>query len=75
METHKNTRQWHVGEDDVGRPILLWDADSRAAAEASRGERDAPAQAFDCLKRLDVPSLTLEAEIVDNSRDPYDNDG
>jgi hypothetical protein len=75
MKNQQNPRIWHVGEDDVGRPVLLWDADASGNAEATCDEHDPLAQTFNFLNRLDVPNLQLEGEPNDDSRDPYDSDG
>lgn len=75
MKNQQKPKIWHVGEDDVGRPVLLWDADPNGNAEATCDEHDPLAQTFNFLKRLDVPTLQLESEPNDGSRDPYDSDG
>lgn len=75
MKNQQKPRIWHVGEDDVGRPVLLWDADASDNAEATCDEHDPLAQTFNFLKRLDVPNLELKSEQNDSSRDPYDSDG
>ena len=75
MAHQQKSKIWHVGEDDVGRPVLLWDADSINGSEARRDEHDPLAQTFNFLKRLDVPNLELESETEDGSRNQYDSDG
>ena len=75
MKIQQKPRLWHVGEDDVGRPVLLWDAESNGKGEATCDEHDPLAQTFNFLKRLDVPNLQLENEPNDSSGDPYDSDG
>jgi hypothetical protein len=62
MKDQQKPRLWHVGEDDVGRPVLLWDAESNDNGETICDEHDPLAQTFNFLKRLDVPNLQLESE-------------
>ena len=75
MKDEDRARVWHVGKDDVGRPVLLWDTSSSDSSEISPEEHDPLAQTFNFLKRLDVPDLGLAVEVDDGSRDPYDSDG
>ena len=70
MKNQQKSRIWHVGADDVGRPVLLWDRDS-----GDNAEHDPLAKTFNFLKLLDVPDLELERDVDDGSRDPYDTDG
>ncbi len=68
MNDQKKSEAWHVGKDDVGRPVLLWETESNNDTETSREKRD-------ILKRLDVTNLALQSDADDGSRDPYDSDG
>ena len=67
---------WRIGKDDVGRPILQWDAEEIVAAEHNTGAVDPLGQTFNMLKRLEVPGLTLANEVDshDEGWNPYDND-
>jgi hypothetical protein len=62
MKDQQKPRLWHVGEDDVGRPVLLWDAESIDNGETTCDEHDPLAQTFNFLNRLDVPNLQLESK-------------
>ncbi len=75
MTDKKKPKLWHVGEDDVGRPMLKWDAGSSKAAADIPDDEDPLAQTFNYLKRLDVSNLELEHDADEGSRDPYDSDG
>ena len=70
MKKPMKIKDWRIGTDDVGRPVLLWNPNSRDPAE---DEQDPLAQTFDFLQRLDVPELALAADNDDSNRDPYDN--
>lgn len=72
MNTQNRPKEWHVGTDEVGRPILEWDVDLPDALE-TKSDKDPLAQTYNFLKRLDVPGLELEQETEDNSVDPYDH--
>ena len=76
MNNRIRNKIWRVGKDDVGRPILQWDADGIAAAEHNMDAADPLGRTFNMLKRLDVPGLTLATEVdCDKAgRHPYDND-
>ena len=62
MKDQQKPRLWHVGEDAVGRLVLLWEAESNDNGETTCDEHDPLAQTFNFLKRLDVPNLQLESE-------------
>ena len=76
MNNSIKNKIWRVGKDDVGRPILQWNADEIAAADHSPDAVDQLGRTFNMLKRLEVPGLTLANEVESNvdGRNPYDND-
>ncbi len=75
MSKRINPRPWHVGEDDVGRPMLQWETNATNVAEEFADEQDDPlAQTYNFLQRLELPDLALENE-DDGNHDPYDSDG
>jgi hypothetical protein len=65
-------RNWIIGRDDTGRPILEWKVDYR---DTERVESDPLARTYDFLKRLESPDLTLEDddERSATGRNPYDS--
>ena len=74
MERRKTPRRnWVIGKDDVGRAVLEWKVDQRAA---KRQESDPLARTYDFLNRLEVPDLELEDDHRKTStegRNPYDS--
>ncbi len=74
IERRKTPRKdWVVGQDEVGQAVLEWKVDSRSR---DREEPDPLARTYDLLKRLDVPSLSLEGNEdagTGEGRNPYDN--
>jgi len=73
MQNQNKTSCWHVGEDDVGRPVLQWDADTQNLREAGQESDDPLANTFNFLKRLELPDLGLERDVDDKRHDPYDS--
>jgi hypothetical protein len=74
MERRKTQRKnWVIGKDDVGRAVLEWKVDCRAA---KRQESDPLARTYDFLNRLEVPDLSLEDDQRNakaEGRNPYDS--
>jgi len=74
MERRQTPRKnWVIGKDDVGRAVLEWKVDYRAA---KRQESDPLARTYDFLNRLEVPDLSLEDDqrkAKTEGRNPYDS--
>jgi len=73
MHRNAKKKEWVVSKDDVGRAMLQWTVDARETEQAALEDSDSLAQTYNLLKRLELPTLELEAESGEEDHNPYNS--